>query len=90
MSGNPRAIRLTLEAVIGRLLGIPASLSTDSKRWSDDLVGMVGGMSTNAEPRVAHLLEMFTFFHEAFARRHNLGEAHETASSVTTGPSTYW
>jgi hypothetical protein len=77
MSGNPRAIRLTLEAVVGRLLGIPASLSTDSKRCSDDWVGMVGGMSTNAEPRVAnHSGEVHVLSRGVRSPAHNLGEAH--------------
>ena len=55
--------------VIGRLLGIPASLSADFKRWSDDLVGMVGGFNTDIEPKMASFMEMFSFFDEAIARR---------------------
>ncbi len=55
--------------VIGRLLGIPASLGNDFKRWSDDLVGFVGGPGGDTERGMSSFIEMLSFFHEAIARR---------------------
>jgi cytochrome P450 len=55
--------------VIGELLGIPASLRSDFKRWSDDLIGILGGLGENAERSITSFMEMFTFFHEAIAAR---------------------
>ena len=57
--------------VIGRLLGIPASMAGDFKRWSDDLVGTLGGgLGADIERGMTSFMEMFTYFHEAIARRH--------------------
>lgn len=55
--------------VIAALLGIPTSLREDFKRWSDDLVGTLGGLGTDVEGSVASFMEMFSFFHEAIAAR---------------------
>lgn len=55
--------------VIGKLLGIPASLGDDFKRWSDDLVGLVGGPGADTERGITSFIEMLGFFHEAIARR---------------------
>jgi len=54
--------------VIGRLLGIPPALKEDFKRWSDDLVGLIGGLGGNAERGISSFIEMLTFFHETIAR----------------------
>jgi cytochrome P450 len=55
--------------VIGALLGIPASLGDDFKRWSDDLVGLIGGPGADTERGIASFIEMLGFFDEAIARR---------------------
>jgi cytochrome P450 len=55
--------------VIGKLLGIPASLGDDFKRWSDDLVGLIGGPGGDKERGMTSFIEMLDFFHEAIARR---------------------
>ena len=55
--------------VIGQLLGIPPSLGNDFKRWSDDLVGLVGGPGGETERGISSFIEMLGFFHEAIARR---------------------
>jgi cytochrome P450 len=55
--------------VIGELMGIPASMRNDFKRWSDDLIGIfVGGPDTSAQ-RMGSLVEMVAFFGETIARR---------------------
>ena len=55
--------------VIGELMGIPASMRADFKRWSDDLIGtFVGGVDTS-DDRVASLAEMVGFFDETIRRR---------------------
>jgi cytochrome P450 len=55
--------------VIGELMGIPASMRDDFKRWSDDLIGIfVGGPDTSAQ-RMGSLAEMVAFFAETIARR---------------------
>ena len=55
--------------VIAELLGVPTSLRDDFKRWSDDLVGFLGGVGPDPEAGVASFMEMFSFFHEAIAAR---------------------
>ena len=57
--------------VIGELLGIPSSLRGDFKRWSDDLIGLLGGLGDNTERGISSFMEMFAFFHEAIAARRN-------------------
>jgi cytochrome P450 len=55
--------------VIGELMGIPASMRNDFKRWSDDLIGIfVGGPDLSAQ-RMGSLVEMVAFFGEIIARR---------------------
>jgi len=55
--------------VIGELMGIPASMRNDFKRWSDDLIGIfVGGPDTSPQ-RMGSLVEMVAFFGETIARR---------------------
>jgi cytochrome P450 len=46
--------------VIAELLGIPADMRLDFKRWSDALVGTLGGASNPIEA-IPTLAEMFTF-----------------------------
>ena len=46
--------------VIAELLGIPADMRLDFKRWSDALVGTLGGAST-ATDAIPTLAEMFAF-----------------------------
>jgi cytochrome P450 len=46
--------------VIAELLGIPADMRLDFKRWSDALVGTLGGASSAADA-IPALAEMFTF-----------------------------
>ncbi|HTT86425.1 MAG TPA: cytochrome P450 [Acidimicrobiales bacterium] len=56
--------------VIGELMGIPASMRGDFKRWSDDLIGTyVGGTATPGEERMASLAEMVAFFDAEITRR---------------------
>ena len=55
--------------VIAELLGVPTSLRDDFKRWSDDLVGFLGGVGPDPKAGVASFMEMFSFFHEAIAAR---------------------
>ena len=56
--------------VIGELMGIPASMRGDFKRWSDDLIGTyVGGMATPDASRMASLGEMVAFFDAEITRR---------------------
>ena len=55
--------------VIGKLLGIPPSLGDDFKRWSDDLVGLIGGPAGDTERGISSFIEMLGFFHEAIAQR---------------------
>ena len=55
--------------VIGKLLGIPSSLSGEFKRWSDDLVGLIGGLVGDTERGVSSFIEMLGFFDEAISRR---------------------
>jgi cytochrome P450 len=55
--------------VIGKLLGIPASLGDDFKRWSDDLIGLIGGPGGDTERGMTSFIEMLGFFQEAIARR---------------------
>ena len=55
--------------VISELLGIPKSLREDFKRWSDDLVGTLGGLGMDLERSVVSFMEMLSFFHEAIATR---------------------
>jgi cytochrome P450 len=55
--------------VIGKLLGIPPSLGDDFKRWSDDLVGLIGGPAGDTERGMSSFIEMLGFFHEAIAQR---------------------
>jgi cytochrome P450 len=46
--------------VIAELLGIPADMRVDFKRWSDALVGTLGGASSTTDA-IPALAEMFTF-----------------------------
>ena len=46
--------------VIAELLGIPADMRLDFKRWSDALVGTLGGASSSTDA-LPTLAEMFTF-----------------------------
>jgi cytochrome P450 len=55
--------------VIGKLLGIPSSLGDDFKRWSDDVVGLIGGPGGDTERMMTSFIEMLGFFHEAIASR---------------------
>ena len=55
--------------VIGRLLGIPASMRNDFKRWSDALIGIFVGGPEVGDDRLAGLTEMLEFFDETVARR---------------------
>lgn len=55
--------------VIGELMGIPASMRGDFKRWSDDLIGVFVGGPDLSDQRMASLVEMVSFFGEAIARR---------------------
>ena len=55
--------------VIGELLGIPASMREDFKRWSDALMGIfVGGPQLN-DDLPASFIEMLGFFDETITRR---------------------
>ena len=55
--------------VIGELLGIPASMRNDFKRWSDALIGIFVGGPEVGDDRLASLTEMLRFFDETIARR---------------------
>ncbi len=55
--------------VIGELLGIPASMRNDFKRWSDALLGIFVGGPQVGDDRLASLAEMLGFFDEIVARR---------------------
>jgi cytochrome P450 len=55
--------------VIGELLGIPASMRDDFKRWSDALIGIFVGGSDIGEDRLTSLVEMFGFFGEVIKKR---------------------
>jgi cytochrome P450 len=55
--------------VIGELLGIPASMRNDFKRWSDALIGIFVGGTEVGDDRLASLTEMLGFFDETLARR---------------------
>jgi cytochrome P450 len=55
--------------VIGELLGIPASMRNDFKRWSDALIGIFVGGPDVGDDRLASLTEMLGFFDETVARR---------------------
>jgi len=55
--------------VIGELLGIPASMRNDFKRWSDALIGLFVGGPEADDDRLAGLIEMLGFFDEIIARR---------------------
>ncbi len=55
--------------VIAELLGIPASLKQDFKRWSDALVGMLAGLGPDPQQGIDTFMEMFTFFQEVIDRR---------------------
>jgi len=55
--------------VIGELMGIPASMRNDFKRWSDDLIGIFVGGPDTSDQRMASLVEMVAFFAETIARR---------------------
>ena len=55
--------------VIGELLGIPASMRNDFKRWSDALIGIFVGGPEVGDDRLASLTEMLGFFDETVARR---------------------
>jgi cytochrome P450 len=55
--------------VIGELLGIPASMREDFKRWSDALMGIFVGGPQLGDDRPASFIEMLGFFDETIARR---------------------
>lgn len=55
--------------VIGELLGIPASMRNDFKRWSDALIGIFVGGAEVGDDRLASFIEMLGFFAETIARR---------------------
>lgn len=54
--------------VIAEMLGIPADRRDDFKRWSDDVVGALGGTSDLTAGQ-ASMLEMFEFFTTAAEER---------------------
>jgi cytochrome P450 len=58
--------------VIGELLGIPASMRSDFKRWSDALIGIFVGGVDLGDDRVASFLEMLGFFGETIAERRSV------------------
>lgn len=55
--------------VIGELMGIPASMREDFKRWSDDLIGIFVGGPNSSDRRTDSMLEMVAFFAETIDRR---------------------
>jgi len=55
--------------VIGELMGIPASMRDDFKRWSDDLIGTFVGGTDGSDRRIESLVEMVAFFAETIERR---------------------
>jgi cytochrome P450 len=54
--------------VIGELMGIPASMRNDFKRWSDDLIGIFVGGPDLSDERAGSLIEMVAFFGETIER----------------------
>ncbi len=54
--------------VIGELMGIPASMRNDFKRWSDDLIGIFVGGPDLSDERAGSLTEMVAFFGETIER----------------------
>ncbi|HML01366.1 MAG TPA: cytochrome P450 [Acidimicrobiales bacterium] len=55
--------------VIGELMGIPASMRDDFKRWSDDLIGIFVGGPNLSDKKADSMLEMVGFFGEIIDRR---------------------
>ena len=55
--------------VIGELMGIPASMRNDFKRWSDDLIGIFVGGPNISDQKTASLVEMVSFFDKTILRR---------------------
>jgi cytochrome P450 len=55
--------------VIGQLMGIPASMRDDFKRWSDDLIGIFVGGPDLSDQRADSMLEMVSFFAETIEWR---------------------
>jgi len=55
--------------VIGELMGIPASMRDDFKRWSDDLIGIFVGGPDLSDKRADSMLEIAGFFGETINRR---------------------
>ena len=54
--------------VIGELMGIPASMRSDFKRWSDDLIGIFVGGPDLSDERANSVIEMVSFFGETIER----------------------